>query len=69
MYTITWETNFGDQVESRANEPIPTSLPNGEQPAMSNAEPSDVGENEVDYITTTDGLNDVTDAPQRRIER
>ena len=57
LYTITWETNSGDQLETRGYGPIPTSLPNIEQPATSNAEPTDVGANEVDYITTRDGLN------------
>ena len=32
LYTISWETNFGDQLATRGNEPIPNSLSNGEQP-------------------------------------
>ena len=32
LYTMTWETNFGDQLATRSNEPTPTSFPNGEQP-------------------------------------
>ena len=32
LYIITWETDFGEQLVTRGNEPIPTSLTNGEQP-------------------------------------
>ena len=49
--------------------PIPTNSPNGEQPVTSNDEPRDADEYEVDYLTTRDGLSDVTDALQRRNER
>ena len=63
------ETDFGDKVEPRGNEPIPTSLSNGEQPVMSNNEPNDVGENEVDYITTRGSQDDVNDAAETRSGR
>ena len=53
----------------RGNMPIPTNSPNGEQPVTSNDEPRDADEYEVDYLTTRDGLSDVTDALQRRNER
>ena len=64
MYTITWETVFGNHLETRGNEPIPTNFPNGEQPGTPNDEPSDADENGFDYITTRDVLNDVNDAAQ-----
>ena len=32
LYTITWETNFGEQLATHGNEPIPTTLPNGKRP-------------------------------------
>ena len=50
--TITWETKFIEQLETRGNEPILTNLPNGEQPITSNDEPNNADEYEVDYITT-----------------
>ena len=68
LYTITGETKFGDQFETRGNETIPTNLLNGEQLDTPNDEPSDADENEVDYITTRDGLNDANDAAQSRSE-
>ena len=37
LYTKTWETNFGEQLATRGNEPIPTSLPNGERPLTAKA--------------------------------
>ena len=57
LYVITWETVFGEQLVTRANEPIPTSLPNGEQ--LNAAEPIqiDVDEKETDYIITREELN------------
>ena len=54
LYTITWETNFGDQMATRGNEPIPTSMTNGERPVRSDADSSDARENEADYIITRD---------------
>ena len=69
LYTIAWETNIGDQLQTRGNEPIPTILPNGEQPVTSNDKPSDADECEVDYITTRDGLHDANDTAQSRSER
>ena len=69
LYTITWETNFGDQLATRGNEPIPTSLPDSERPVTSDTNLTDARENEADYIITTDGPNDVNDAAQRQNER
>ena len=69
LYTITWETNFGEQLTTRGNKPIPTSLPNGERLITSDADTSDAHENETDYISTRDNLNDVNDAAQRQNER
>ena len=48
--TTTWETNFGEQLATRGNEPIPTSLPNGERPTTTEANTSDANENEAYYI-------------------
>ena len=67
--TITWETNFGEQLATRGNEPIPTSLPNGEQPVTPNTDLIDADENDDDYIITNDRLNDVNDALQQWNER
>ena len=64
FYTLTWETNFDDQLAARGNEPIPTNLPNGEQPVTAEADSNDAHENEADYIITTDSPNDVNDAAQ-----
>ena len=69
FYIITWETNFGEQLATRGNEPNPTCLPNGEQPGTSNTDSSDAHENEGDYIIMTDNPNDVNDAAQRQNER
>ena len=69
LYTITWETNFGDQLAARGNEPIPTNLPNGEQPVTAEANSNDAHENEADYLITTDSPNDVNDAAQNQNER
>ena len=64
LYTISWETNFGDQLATRGNEPIPTSLPNSEQPVTAETNSSDAHEKEAEYIITTDSPNDVNDAAQ-----
>ena len=69
VYIKTWDTAFGDQLETRGNEPFPTNLLNAEQPVTSNNEPNAVGENEVDYITGRDSLDDVNDAAQTGSER
>ena len=69
LYTITWETNFGEQLAPRGNEPIPTSLPNGEPPSTAEANSNDVNENEADYLITTDSPNTDNDAPQCPNER
>ena len=62
-------TNFGDQLATRGNEPIPTSLPNYEETVTSDTNLTDARKNEADYIITTDSPNDVNDAAQRRKER
>ena len=69
LYTITWETNFDDQLAKRDNEPIPTSLPNSEQPVTAEANSNDAHENAANYIITTDSPNDVNDAAQSQNER
>ena len=66
LYTKTWKTDFGDLIETRGNEPIPTNLPNGEQPVTSNQEQN---QNEVDYKTTPDSQDDVNVAAQTGTER
>ena len=67
--TISWETNFGEQLATRGSEPIPTNLPTGEQPTTANANPSDAHENKTNYIFTRDELNDATDAARNQKER
>ena len=52
VYIITWETDSGEQLVTRGNQPIPTSLPNGEQPSAAETNTNDVDENEEDYIIT-----------------
>ena len=69
LYTITWETNFGDQLATRGNEPLPTSLPNGVQPVTAETDPSDAHKNEADYIITTDSTNAVKGAEKNQNER
>ena len=69
LYTLTWETNFGEQLATRGHEPIPASLPNGERPSAAEANSSDAHENQKDYIITRDELNDATDAANSRTER
>ena len=66
---ITWETNFGGQLATLCNEPIPTNLPKGEQPGTAEGNSSDAHENETDYIITTGSPNDVNDAPQSQNEK
>ena len=56
LYVIAWETDFGEQLVTRGNEPIPTSLPNGERPSAAE-NTNDANENDVDYIITREGLN------------
>ena len=57
LYVITWETDFGEQLNTRGHDPIPTSLPNSEQPNPAEPSYSDVDENEADYIITRDETN------------
>ena len=54
LYIITWETDFGEQIVTRRHDPIPTSLPNSEQPNAAEPSHSDVDDNEADYIITND---------------
>ena len=69
LYIITWETNFGEQLITRGHDPIPTSLPNGEQPNAAEPSHSDVDENEADYIITSDETNYADHEAQSRNER
>ena len=69
LHIITWETDFGEQLITRGHDPIPTSLPNGEQPNAAEPSHSDVDENEADYIITSDETNYADHAAQSRIER
>ena len=55
--TPKWETDFGEQLVTRANEPIPTSLPNGEQTNAAEPIQIDVDEKEADYIITREEIN------------
>ena len=57
LYTITWESDFGEQLVTRGNEPIPTSLPNGERPNTAETNSSDARENGAEYIITKDETN------------
>ena len=69
LYIITWETDFGEPLITRGHDPIPTSLPNGEQPNAAEPSHSDVDENEADYIITSDETNYADHAAQSRNER
>ena len=69
LYVITWENDFGEQLVTRGNEPIPTSLPNGEQPNAAEPSHSDLDENEADYIITSDETNYADHAAYSRNER
>ena len=69
LYVITWETDFGEQLFTRGNEPIPTSVPSGEQPNAAQPNTSDAHENEVDYVITSDKSNLADRASHSRNER
>ena len=69
LYVIAWETDFGEQLVTRDNEPIPTSVPNGEQPNAAQPNTSDAHENEVDYVITSDESNLADRASHSRNER
>ena len=69
LYVITWETDFGEQLVTRGNEPIPTSLPNGERPSTPQSNSDDAHENEVDYLITRDESNHADRAEHSRNER
>ena len=69
LYIITWETDVGEQLVTRGHDPIPTSLPNGEQPNAAEPSHSHVDENEADYIITSDETNYADHAAQSRNER
>ena len=68
LYIITWETDFGEQLITRGSAPIPTSLPNAEQPNAAETNTNDVDENEADYIITREELNN-DNAAHNRNER
>ena len=65
LYVITWETDFGEQLVTRGNETIPTSMPNGERPNAAETNTNDVTENEADYITTREVTNNDNAAHSR----
>ena len=69
LYVITWKTDFGEHLVTRGNEPIPTSLPNGERPSAPQSNSDDAHENEVDYMITSDGTNYADHAAYSRNER
>ena len=69
LYVITWETDFGEQLVTRGNETIPTSMPNGEQPNAPGANTNDVAENEADYIITSDETSYADNVARSRNER
>ena len=69
LYKITWETNFGEQLATRGNEPIRTSLPNAERPITTESNTNDANENEADSIITTDSPNADYDDAQTQNER
>ena len=69
LYTITWESDFGEQLVTRGTEPIPTSLPNGERPSATETNSSDAHENEADYIITRDESNHTDSTAHSRNER
>ena len=69
LYVITWETDFGEQLATRGNETIPTSMPNGERPNTAETNTSDVTENEADYIITSDETSYADHATRSRNER
>ena len=56
LYVITWETDFGEQVVTRGNEPIPTNFPNGEQPSTAEIN-NDANDSNADYIITREATN------------
>ena len=69
LFTITWESDFGQQLVTRGTEPIPTSLPNGEWPSAAETNSSNAHENEADYIITTEESNHADRAAHSRNER
>ena len=69
LYVITWETDFGEQLVTRGQSPIPTGLPNGEHPHAAEPSHSDVDENEADYIITSDETSYADHAARSRNER
>ena len=69
LYVIAWETDFGEQLFTRDNEPIPTNVPNGEQLNAAQPNTSDAHANEVDYVITSDESNLSDRASHSRNER
>ena len=69
LYIIKWEIDFGEQLVTRGNEPIPTSLPNGERPSAAQPNSSEAHENEVGYLITRDESNHTDSTAHSRNER
>ena len=69
LYIKTWETDFGEQLITRGHDPIPTSLPNGEQPNAAEPSHGDVDESETDYMITRDETNYADHTAHSRNER
>ena len=69
LYVITWETDFGEQLVTRGNETIPTSMPNSERLNVPEENTNDVAEKEPDYIITSDETNYADHAARNRNER
>ena len=63
------ENRLWRAANTRGHDPIPTSLPNGEQPNAAEPCHSDVDENEADYIIRSDETNYENHAAQSRNER
>ena len=69
LYVITWETDFGEQLVTQGQSPIPTGLLNGEHPHAAEPSHSDVDENEADYIITSDETSYADHAARSQNER
>ena len=69
FYTITWETDFGEKLDTRGTELIPTHLPNGEWPSAAETNSSDAHENEANFIITKVESNHTDRAAHSRNER
>ena len=69
FYSITGESEFGEQLVTRDTEPITTILSNGQRPSAAETNPSDALENEPDYIITRDESNHADRTALSRDER